>query len=386
MTKIKLTKQLIESIPYREKGQALYHDTDLSGFGLIVGRQSKTFFVQRDVKFRTVRVTIGRYGVFTAEQARGEARELLLRMTKGENPNLTKKAELQQQVTVEHAFKHYLGGKKNLSDTIHYQAKRCQEDWFKDWLSTPLTQLTSTMALKRHRELGERYGEATSNQALKMLGTVYNYIALSHETLPTNPINILTRSKSWFEENRRTNYIKPTQLKPWFDGLMLIECSTIRDYLQLLLFTGMRRNEGLTLTWNNIDFDERTILIAETKNGKPLTIPMSSYIEELLKERKKRTGNCEWVFPSHSSSGHLVEPKKSMAKITKVSGVPFMLHDLRRTFVTYAESLDISTIAIKELVNHSESRDITARYVIMNPERLREPMEKVSNYILGLIQ
>lgn len=278
MTKIKLTRHLIEQLPFQPKGQKLYHDDNLSGFGLIVGRQSKTFFVQRDVKAKTVRVTIGRYGIFTVEQARMEARELLMRMTKGENPNLAKKIEIQQQVTIGQGLTCYTSGKRNLSDTIHYQLKRCREDWFKDWLNIPLTQLTSAMVLKRHKELGERYGEATANQALKMLGTVYNYVALTHDTLPANPINILSRSKSWFEENRRVNYIKPTQIKSWFDAVMLIDCSVIRDYLQLLLFTGIRRQEGLTLRWENIDFNEQTILIPETKNGKPLTIPMSSYV------------------------------------------------------------------------------------------------------------
>lgn len=62
-----------------------------------------------------------------------------------------------------------------------------------------------------------------------------------------------------------------------------------------------------------------------------------------------------------------------------------MLHDLRRTFITIAESLDISSYALKKLVNHSQSRDVTAGYIVMNVDRLREPMQKISDFILEKI-
>ncbi|MDG1286327.1 MAG: hypothetical protein P8P30_02045 [Rickettsiales bacterium] len=57
-----------------------------------------------------------------------------------------------------------------------------------------------------------------------------------------------------------------------------------------------------------------------------------------------------------------------------------MLHDLRRTFITTAESLDISAYALKRLVNHKNSNDVTSGYIIMDTERLRKPMEQISAY------
>jgi len=71
--------------------------------------------------------------------------------------------------------------------------------------------------------------------------------------------------------------------------------SGIRDYFCLLLFTGMRKNEGLSLRWENIDFKEKTVTVPDTKNGKPLTIPMSSYVHDLLSARHKRTGDSRDV-------------------------------------------------------------------------------------------
>ena len=62
---MKLTKSKVEEIPLQEKGQRLYFDSQLKGFGVCVGKKSKTYIVQRDVDGKTVRVTIGRHGVFT---------------------------------------------------------------------------------------------------------------------------------------------------------------------------------------------------------------------------------------------------------------------------------------------------------------------------------
>ena len=58
------------------------------------------------------------------------------------------------------------------------------------------------------------------------------------------------------------------------------------------------------------------------------------------------------------------------------------LHDLRRTFITVAESLDISAYAAKRLVNHKMSGDVTAGYIIADVARLRDPMQKITDRLL----
>ena len=63
-----------------------------------------------------------------------------------------------------------------------------------------------------------------------------------------------------------------------------------------------------------------------------------------------------------------------MNLVEKQSGAKFMLHDLRRTFLTVADLLNISSYAIKKLANHKMTSDVTAGYIISDAERLREPM------------
>lgn len=89
-----------------------------------------------------------------------------------------------------------------------------------------------------------------------------------------------------------------------------------------------------------------------------------------------------YVFQRSDGEGHITEQRKQMAKVIKESGITFTIHDLRRTFMTIAESLDISAYAVKRLANHKMNNDITAGYIIADVERLRDPMQKITDYIL----
>ena len=85
-----------------------------------------------------------------------------------------------------------------------------------------------------------------------------------------------------------------------------------------------------------------------------------------------------WVFPSTGKKGHIVETKKFTERVAERSGVEFTLHDLRRTFITIAESLDIPHYALKRLLNHRLSGDVTAGYIVSDMERLRGPVSLVA--------
>ena len=75
-------------------------------------------------------------------------------------------------------------------------------------------------------------------------------------------------------------------------------------------------------------------------------------------------------------------PKKAVLKVAELSGVPFILHDLRRTFATIADSLDLPAYALKRLLNHKMNNDVTAGYIVADVERLRKPMQLITEYIL----
>jgi integrase len=159
-----------------------------------------------------------------------------------------------------------------------------------------------------------------------------------------------------------------------------------RDYLLIALFTGMRRNEIASLRWDYIDLRERALHIPKTKNGDPLDLPLSDFLADLFTARKEAAGASPWVFPSFGRKGHIVETKTFTARVTERSGVEFTLHDLRRTFITIAESLDIPHYALKRLLNHRVGGDVTGGYIIIDSERLRAPVDAVANRILEMIE
>jgi len=107
---------------------------------------------------------------------------------------------------------------------------------------------------------------------------------------------------------------------------------------------------------------------------------MSRQLEAIFELR----GACRagaFVFPGRGRTGHLVDARKFLPILRKLSGVHFTHHDLRRTFITIAEGIDIPYYALKRLVNHSMSGDVTAGYIVPDVERLRAPMQRISDEI-----
>ncbi len=143
----------------------------------------------------------------------------------------------------------------------------------------------------------------------------------------------------------------------------------------------MRKMEAASLRWKDIDFKSKTITLQDTKNHEIHTLPMSDFVYELM-ERRSRNKTSEFVFPAESKTGYIYEPKKAVNRVVELSGVPFTLHDLRRTFATIADSLDLPAYALKRLLNHKMNNDVTAGYIMKDVERLRKPMQQVANFIL----
>ena len=134
-----------------------------------------------------------------------------------------------------------------------------------------------------------------------------------------------------------------------------------------------------------MDLEARTFTFRDTKNNRPLTLPMPRYLYSVVKKRIDKGLVNKFVFPGGGPGGRYSEPKKQVAKVVDISGVKFTLHDLRRLFVTTARDLEISTYTVKLLVNHStgkKSRDVTENYDIPSPDRLRRSMQKIEDRIL----
>ena len=383
MPELRLTRRNVDEIPNAQRGQVIYRDTMLPGFGVRVGAKSKTYIVEGQVNRRTRRVSIGRADLFPPETARRKALVVLGDMADGVDPTAEKRKKAADKITVEKAFNKFFDARPGLAKTTVDNYSRTGFIYFKSWAKKPIKEITRQMVLKKHQEMSINNGKVTANDSFRHFRSIYNFIAATEENLPPNPVSILSQARAWNKERRRQTIIEAKQLPAWWAAVME-EPEYSRDFLLLALFTGMRRNEIASLRWDNVDLDERKLHLPTTKNGDPLMLPLSDYLFALLRERKQNAGASPWVFPGNGPSGHIVEPKKFSQRVTVASGVSFTLHDLRRTYITIAESLDIPHYALKRLLNHRSSTDVTGGYIIINVDRLRGPVELISERILEM--
>ncbi len=160
----------------------------------------------------------------------------------------------------------------------------------------------------------------------------------------------------------------------------------MRDYILLLLFTGLRRNEAAGLEWANIDFAQKVIRLParRTKAKRKLDLPMSDFVLDLLVARRGLGFENEYVFPGDSKTGHLAEPKKALADVDKACGVYVSPHDLRRTFITVASRCRIAPQELKALVNHALGGDVTEGYNQLTTGDLAEAMQVVTDQMKEL--
>lgn len=190
---------------------------------------------------------------------------------------------------------------------------------------------------------------------------------------------------------RKRSFLKAHELGAFLDALDKLrqEASegyktkdTTPDYLELILFTGIRRNEAARLKWAGVDLTALTLIILDPKNHHPLTLPLSDHVHGLLMRRFGKRGASEFVFSGEGEGGYLVEPKRQMNKVKSMSGLSFSIHDLRRTFATVADGLELSAYALKRLLNHAQGGDVTAGYIGDDVGRLRLPMQRIADAIL----
>ena len=266
--------------------------------------------------------------------------------------------------------------------------------------------------------------EAAADNCMRTLRAVLNYQFEDEEggTLYANPVTVLSskKKKAWFKVERRQTRLKNSDLPAWYKTVDGLDNSIMRDYLLFLLFTGLRRQEAATLKWKQVDFQEGCFtltggLTGVTKNKQIHSLPLSDYLHKLLKDRQEglKTELVEakaalvdagklslkdhqaahsrvvlaesrlaspYVFPGEGKTGFIVEPKRAIDNVTANTGITFSCHDLRRTFASLAESLDLSRYTIKALLNHKQADDdVTGGYIVLDINRLRDAMQKITN-------
>jgi len=386
MKKIKLTKTFIDSIKAPEDGKRLtFWDEELKGFCIRVSKNRKVYSVKR-VGRRLQWVKIGVHGPLTPDKARKEALKTLADLNKGIDVNKQKAQERTKGISLEKALEDYFTAKPQLKKGSKKTYECLLNQWLSDWMQKPLKEIDKKDVSKRHLKIADERSAVTANNVMRTFRAIYNHAQAVYDgALPENPIKVLSYSKQWFHVGRRQTVIKEHQLKAWHDAARGYSNPIAGDALLLLLFSGCREQEILSLQWSDVDMKGKTFTIrAEiAKNHREHTLPMSNAILDIFKQRHSLRQNG-FVFPGQGPKGHLSELKRAVEAVIKTSDVDFCIHDLRRTFTSIAEQ-EVSYAVLKRLLNHYTGNDVTAGHLVIPVEQLREPMQKVNSRIMSAI-
>jgi len=335
-----ITDQFTADISRPVKGELIYRDDQLTGCGLRVTPKSKSYVAECKVNGTTRRVTLGRCGTIGAEEARLQAEKLINQMSASRLPSKrsTQAPSLREMLAL------YLD-KKQLRPATIITYKRVIEGCLHDWLDKPVTMITEEMVQTRHKELSRpnhigTMGHNQANQCMHTLSQLLNFAADNLQTpdgqplIAVNPVRKLNQNKSWYKTNRRELVVPDHKLAAWAEAVMSLENTQVRDYLLLLIMTGLRRTEAQTLAWSAINFDDQTLTIpAEiSKNHKEHKLPLSGFPLALLAHRQTQAVESQWLFPRAYGIQPIAYPYGAIRAVAAKAACPFTPHALRRTF------------------------------------------------------
>ena len=177
---------------------------------------------------------------------------------------------------------------------------------------------------------------------------------------------------------KRDHYLKADEARELLK-IALEDKHPVALAIRLMLYTGLRKNEALRLSWDDIDNVNGIdcLLIRDTKNHRPHYLPITESIGGILEEAQS---SSEYVFPS-KLGGYAKDERPTVRRLSKALGVSFRCHDLRRTFATRATEVGIDYLTVKRILNH-KSNDITAQYIqwhsLENLNAMKEALERVA--------
>lgn len=378
----KLTKRQIEALEPSEKDYFVW-DGELSGFGIRVfptGR--KQFVVQYRYGRISRRMSLGRFGAITPDQARGLAMEALVKLRNDIDPVAEKRAkrdallvrELADRFDAEHI-------------TVHLKASTAKEYRrnLKLFILPAIGHLriidvTRADVSKYHHDWRHRPYQANRN--LEIISKMFNLAELwGLRPDGTNPRRHIKK----YPEKKRERYFSAGELQAI--GRVLAEMEVERIELpsaiaaiRLLLFTGCRLNEIMTLRWEHVDLTEHALRLPDSKTGAKVVHIGEAAVSVI--QSIEHTVDNPWVIIGRNPGAHLTDLQPFWQRVRGRAGLKdARIHDLRHTFASVAVSNGQSLPMIGKLLGHTQVQT-TARYAHL----ANEPVLVAANDVSTLIE
>ncbi len=380
LTTTTISKRTVEALVVEK--DTVYWDSELSGFGVrAYPSGSKYYVVQTRANGKAAkRVTVGRHGIVTAEEARRRAALIIARIKAGEEPLAEPAPALAEGPTVGEIARRWLE---------EHVAVRCKPRTVE--MYTLIVRKHLLPALGRVPALAVDHGRVAelhhsmrgtpsmANRTVEALSRMWNS-AEDRGELPeaSNPCRLVVKNR----ERGRERFLSEEEFRRL--GRALAETgkgSSVHAVaaIRLLLLTGLRRNEVLTLRWRDVDLDARELKLEDSKTGARVA-PLSPEAARVLACIPRLEGNPH-VIPGQKPGTHLRnlnDPWDRIRRSAKLDDV--RLHDCRHSFASRALALGEGLTMIGKLLGHTKV-ETTARYAHLARESVRESAVRISDSI-----
>ena len=365
---INFTKPALENLPVPPAGKRLYF-YDVKGNGLhiaVTGNGKKTFYIRRRINGKNEKHCIGPYPALSIEQARDKAVMFAGAVAFGTNP-VEDRRVLRGEYSLGEMFGEYLErhlkkSRKRWSDT-----ERNFQRYFGDWSDRKLSSVTQLDVEDRHSEIGRKRGLYAANRAVEIIRAVYNKALIWRLYQGHNPAIGITK----FEERSRDRVLQADEFERFFLALSK-EDEDFRDFVMLTLFTGARKSNVLSMSWQHINLKSGswTIPAEQSKNSQSQLIVLTEVELEILSRRQKaQQSDAKFVFPSTGKTGHVTDVKKSWASfLGRASIEDLHIHDLRRSLASWMASTGANVSVIRSALHHKDVKTTLTVYARANKE------------------
>jgi integrase len=152
--------------------------------------------------------------------------------------------------------------------------------------------------------------------------------------------------------------------------------------IRLLLLTGCRKTEILSLRWVWVDVERGCLRLPDSKTGAKV-VPLASAALEVLVSLPRRT---EYVLPAGKGGGHYTGLQKDWERVRERAGLPGVrLHDMRHSFASFAVAGGVSLYVTGKVLGHRQSRT-TEGYAHLADDPLRQAAERTASHIASAMR
>ncbi len=383
MATAKITKRSVDALKPGERDTYLW-DTSLAGFGVKCTHTGhKVYLVQYRTGGRgspTRRITLGRHGTLTPDQARQAAEKALAGVKLGSDP-ATEKARRRKEGTIAELADRYLEEHVALQNrpSMVRTAQRLVERRIKPALgNVKVSELTRAQVKAWHHSLGKTPYEA--NRSLSCLSKMLGLACKDWELRPDNPCIGVKR----YPEKTREAYYTDAELKRIGEALAEAERTGaelpgVVNVVRLLALTGCRLGEIRNLKWKDVDLESGAIHLPDAKTGSR-TITIGAPAMALVAGLERTDGHVFYeTDPAEPLTTNQLE--KAWRRLREKAGVPDgRLHDFRHTTGTYAAQAGFNAFMVRDLLGH-KTMAMTGRYV----EKATEPLRAAADAVSGRV-